>query len=451
LVPRRRGSLSKAAEFAVDQGAVPLRTHLLIALTGAAISASALAADVPLSVLNGGPSSDAIPSASADPVACIVAPREIVDPSISTNLPIATLDGNSLLVQDAASPTASGVRNRSRAVMAVFDVNNANPPLLQVQASLDFDPTVADSYFLFLNADDAANINTMGELDAFIVNGTQFVDYRQVFLDDPGFSTGSGAGGDFTDSDILASAMSAGIAFRANNIAHTNFELGLLVFAAPGQTSVPTEYFCVRQNPNRVAPNDAAFLGTNDRIRVYADSPLVADGGDTLSPSDTFAAALDGDDFRVRVNGVGASQTLTEFLINLDSPRAVASVAVIGEYSDILEITLDAPVAQSDVNLVLSSVIGFSAETANGSVYSFAGEDPDPNLATFQSMTRRLCPTDANADTNFDGIIDFTDLNAVLSSFGQTGSNPVGDVNNDNVVNFADLNIVLGAYGTVCE
>ena len=53
-------------------------------------------------------------------------------------------------------------------------------------------------------------------------------------------------------------------------------------------------------------------------------------------------------------------------------------------------------------------------------------------------------------DVNFDGVIDFADLNTVLSQFGQTGTGLIGDVNNDGVVNFADLNIVLSNYGAAC-
>jgi hypothetical protein len=99
---------------------------------------------------------------------------------------------------------------------------------------------------------------------------------------------------------------------------------------------------------------------------------------------------------------------------------------------------------------VLDSTIGFASAAAGGDVYSFAGEVANPNLATYQSMTRRRCPIGANADTNFDLVIDFADLNAVLSSFGQVGPQP-GDVNNDDVVDFADLNAVLSAFGLSCE
>ncbi|MBX3353888.1 MAG: hypothetical protein KF684_13225 [Phycisphaeraceae bacterium] len=56
------------------------------------------------------------------------------------------------------------------------------------------------------------------------------------------------------------------------------------------------------------------------------------------------------------------------------------------------------------------------------------------------------CP----GDTNADGVVNFADLNAVLSAFGQTGQGIPGDVNNDGTVNFADLNLVLSVFGAAC-
>ncbi len=56
------------------------------------------------------------------------------------------------------------------------------------------------------------------------------------------------------------------------------------------------------------------------------------------------------------------------------------------------------------------------------------------------------CPGDANGDN----IVNFADLNEVLSSFGQSGAGIAGDVNGDEIVNFADLNLVLSAFGSEC-
>lgn len=58
------------------------------------------------------------------------------------------------------------------------------------------------------------------------------------------------------------------------------------------------------------------------------------------------------------------------------------------------------------------------------------------------------CP----GDTNGDGVVNFADLNTVLSEYGMTGPPGAlaGDLNNDGVVDFGDLNIVLSNFGAVC-
>lgn len=57
-------------------------------------------------------------------------------------------------------------------------------------------------------------------------------------------------------------------------------------------------------------------------------------------------------------------------------------------------------------------------------------------------------------DTNGDGVVNFAELNAVLSAFGQVNVPPSplspGDMNGDGVVNFADLNRVLSRFGQSC-
>ncbi len=56
------------------------------------------------------------------------------------------------------------------------------------------------------------------------------------------------------------------------------------------------------------------------------------------------------------------------------------------------------------------------------------------------------CP----GDTNGDRIVDFADLNNVLSVYNQSGQGLPGDVNGDGVVNFEDLNLVLGNFNLTC-
>lgn len=59
----------------------------------------------------------------------------------------------------------------------------------------------------------------------------------------------------------------------------------------------------------------------------------------------------------------------------------------------------------------------------------------------------RPCP----GDVSLDGVVNFNDLNTVLSNFGMTADPIPGDTNGDCAVTFADLNTVLSAFGETCD
>lgn len=50
-------------------------------------------------------------------------------------------------------------------------------------------------------------------------------------------------------------------------------------------------------------------------------------------------------------------------------------------------------------------------------------------------------------DTNFDGLVDLTDLNNVRNNFGRTGNSFAGDVTGDELVGLEDLNEVRNHFG----
>jgi hypothetical protein len=59
-------------------------------------------------------------------------------------------------------------------------------------------------------------------------------------------------------------------------------------------------------------------------------------------------------------------------------------------------------------------------------------------------------PEPCVGDTNGDNIVNFSDLNAALAQFGQSGPGLSADVNNDGFVDFGDLNTILSNFGFSC-
>lgn len=51
-------------------------------------------------------------------------------------------------------------------------------------------------------------------------------------------------------------------------------------------------------------------------------------------------------------------------------------------------------------------------------------------------------------DVNFDGVVDFADLNFILSAFNTTGPGSPADLDDDGFIGFADLNFVLSNFNT---
>lgn len=90
-----------------------------------------------------------------------------------------------------------------------------------------------------------------------------------------------------------------------------------------------------------------------------------------------------------------------------------------------------------------------------GDFSSFIAPALAPNLFWWREVgaTSYVLGVRNGADTNRDGVVDFLDLNNVLSFFGQGSANVfgmpglIGDANEDGTVDFLDLNLVLSFFG----
>lgn len=86
-----------------------------------------------------------------------------------------------------------------------------------------------------------------------------------------------------------------------------------------------------------------------------------------------------------------------------------------------------------------------------GKIYGgLFAQEPAPAPTTFASSTvyNLYMTVGVPGDVNKDGLVNFADLNVVLSQFGGPGS---ADMNLDGVVSFADLNAVLSNFGAGAE
>lgn len=90
-----------------------------------------------------------------------------------------------------------------------------------------------------------------------------------------------------------------------------------------------------------------------------------------------------------------------------------------------------------------------------GDFTSFIAPALGPNLFWWRDVgaTSYVLGVRNGADTNRDGVVDFLDLNNVLSFFGQAAPGVfgipglIGDANEDGTVDFLDLNLVLSFFG----
>jgi hypothetical protein len=100
----------------------------------------------------------------------------------------------------------------------------------------------------------------------------------------------------------------------------------------------------------------------------------------------------------------------------------------------------------------LVSLLALQAGAPQFSMASYGLDFSNPDVLNFINATiPPVLAPNCPGDTNGDNIVNFTDLNAVLADFGESGMALPGDTNGDGVVNFTDLNEVLAAFGTSCN
>lgn len=213
-----------------------------------------------------------------------------------------------------------------------------------------------------------------------------------------GIALSSGA-----DVTIRSSILWGNIGQVGNTIEHQQLSLSIGGASTYDMTHTTVEglssyngFKCNGINPGYIDPNgpDNVFGTTDDNCRLQAGSPCIDAGAISELPADL--GDIDED-----------NNTIEPLPIDLDKKLRRVESAV------------------------------YHNNNGSGSV-------PFVDRGPYEFVP--LCP----GDTNGDAMVNFTDLNAVLSNFGQSGFGLLGDLNGDNVVNFLDLNLVLSNFGMNC-
>jgi hypothetical protein len=116
--------------------------------------------------------------------------------------------------------------------------------------------------------------------------------------------------------------------------------------------------------------------------------------------------------------------------------------------SGALRVSIDGQRIYAGAGAFLSSIDRFAFESENNAFGANA-------QLRINDVTLTCDAPSCAADFNLDDIVDFADLNTVLTNFGIVGILPpeyfLGNANGDGAVDFADLNAVLSAFGTTCD
>ncbi len=220
---------------------------------------------------------------------------------------------------------------------------------------------------------------------------------------------------------------------------------------ATGDTATAGIWTRVDPVSNGVQPENDNPLGSGTMCYITqqtsSSTPRTndVDGGPTSLSSPIFNGTGDGDlyltYFRWFSNNLGANRhQATDNLTVLVSNDGGASWSTIETFND-----NEGKWTFNSVNL--TSIL---TPTAIMRV-KFVARDSSPDSTVEAGVDdvnifRMVCDS-IPGDINGDGVVNFADLNILLSNFSQSGAGIPGDINGDGVVNFTDLNILLSNFG----
>ncbi len=310
--------------------------------------------------------------------------------------------------------------------------------------TLDTDMTVGPAYTLNVNGGltlNAGRTVTMGSGGGFTVLDLLGVGNQTL-----------GGGGevvfDGTSSNAFVRANSGTLVIGENITVRTGAQGGNV-----GQLGSLTNNGAIL---SQTAGRTVTLAGTN----IHNTGTILAENGGTISISRSGGLTSNtGDPLTARTggrlnfaNGFSAS---TNGTIDLE----LASASPTAGYGRIT-VTGNASISGSDINLMLTggfnpdwgdtfNILSYGTLTGDMSSLVLPTLSDPVNLRWWRTQTASAFTIGVRilADTNRDGVVDFLDLNNVLSFFGQSGVGLAGDADENGVVDFLDLNHVLSDFG----
>lgn len=170
-----------------------------------------------------------------------------------------------------------------------------------------------------------------------------------------------------------------------------------------------------------------------DQLLVWNGSTFVPTGGEVMQVSFLSASATTSAGpvagFTVGVSGTGTWHNHLGYLLQQGSSPTIDS----GVYMLELEMYGTAP--------------GYSASKPFFMLFRRNAAQATLDAAAAYVAANYLHPA-LPGDANGDGLVNFADLNIVISAFNTSGADIPGDLDDDGDVDFADLNEVLSNFNT---
>ncbi len=214
----------------------------------------------------------------------------------------------------------------------------------------------------------------------------------------------------------------------------------------PPQDQYPVDVSS-RQQTGGGTGNDWGYFGVH-RNTTTGMTPWEAYGrqGYTLAPA---APAVAGQQIRITGYGTSSIGIMNQVQKTHLGPYVSKSGTLIRYATDTTGGNSGSPVVDETTGLAIGIHTHAGCSSSGGSNQGTAIEHP--NFQAALAAPRGVCTLGLFADANGDRVVNFVDLNLVLSNFGQSGTGVPGDVNRDGQVNFADLNAVLNNWEESCR